>query len=87
VLIFLLSALSAISQEVTSIKIAGIILDEKNLQPLPGASILLVGESIGTLSDENGSFSIWTKSLPATLSISFLGIRPQNPGYSEPVGK
>ncbi len=48
---------------------------EENGQPLPGATVLVKGTTIGTVTDINGNFSI---SVPdgATLTFSYIGFSP-----------
>ncbi|MDE6451461.1 MAG: carboxypeptidase-like regulatory domain-containing protein, partial [Odoribacter sp.] len=59
-----------------NIKITGIVSDEKGL-PLPGATIRLLGpQSTGSVSDNNGNFSIRVISLQDELLISFIGYKP-----------
>lgn len=56
-----------------NVKITGIIYDEKK-QPLPGATIMLKGaQSIGTVSDANGRFTLWVTSPQDVLICSFVG--------------
>jgi TonB-linked SusC/RagA family outer membrane protein len=58
-------------------RINGKILDEKTQEPVIGAIIVLVGEKGGTASDADGNFSLDVKSLPATISIDYLGYKKQ----------
>ena len=54
--------------------LAGIILDAKTLQPIPGASVLIKGTTHGVLSDIDGNFYFQTgQKFPYTLIISFIG--------------
>jgi TonB-linked outer membrane protein, SusC/RagA family len=55
-------------------KIVGKVLDE-NGQPLPGATVVIKGSSIGTMSDANGQYSIEVPSTDVDLSVSFLGYK------------
>ncbi|MGD9993908.1 MAG: carboxypeptidase-like regulatory domain-containing protein [Salinivirgaceae bacterium] len=55
------------------ITVKGKIVDE-NGEPLPGASIIQKGTSIGTISDANGSFLLSVPS-DATLIVSFIGFK------------
>lgn len=54
-------------------KVTGVVTD-KNYQPLPAVSIQVVGSAQGTVTDENGKFSI---SVPANgkLSFNFIGFK------------
>jgi TonB-linked SusC/RagA family outer membrane protein len=55
----------------------GKVLDEKTQDPIIGASVSFVGSKGGTVSDLDGNFSLTAKSLPATISIEYLGYRKQ----------
>lgn len=59
------------------VKINGRVLDEKTQEPVIGASVSLAGAKEGTVSDTDGNFSLSVRSLPATLSIGYLGYRKQ----------
>jgi TonB-linked SusC/RagA family outer membrane protein len=60
------------------VKINGKVLDEKTREPIIGAGISLADtKGIGTVSDIDGSFSLTVKSVPATLSIDYLGYKNQ----------
>ncbi|MDR2809202.1 MAG: TonB-dependent receptor [Tannerellaceae bacterium] len=62
----------------SEVKINGKILDEKTQEPIIGAGISLVGSrGTGTVSDVNGNFSLSVRSLPATISIDYLGYKSQ----------
>ncbi|MDR3340192.1 MAG: carboxypeptidase-like regulatory domain-containing protein, partial [Candidatus Symbiothrix sp.] len=54
-------------------EIKGRVIDEKTQEPLVGANITVVNEKTGTVSVEDGSFTVYPKSFPATLSFSYLG--------------
>jgi len=43
--------------------LTGRVVDSKTLFPLQGATILIEGESLGTISDENGYFKLEEKEL------------------------
>jgi TonB-linked SusC/RagA family outer membrane protein len=58
------------------IKITGNVLDANN-EPLSSARIVLAGdEKTGTVSDINGHFILSAATLPATVSIRYLGYKP-----------
>ncbi|MDR1610094.1 MAG: TonB-dependent receptor plug domain-containing protein, partial [Candidatus Symbiothrix sp.] len=67
---------SAYAQE-NDVKINGKVLDEKTQEPVIGASVSLAGVKEGTVSDVEGNFSLIVRSLPATISIDYLGYRKQ----------
>lgn len=57
--------------------ISGTVVDATN-QPIPGASIKIVGEDIGTVTDFDGKFTLSTeKSPPYTIEISSIGFSTQ----------
>lgn len=69
-------------------RISGSILDGKTQEPIIGATITLAGGSGGTASDVKGNFSLEVKSLPATLSVHYLGYSTQSVrinNFSDPV--
>ncbi|PKP09617.1 MAG: SusC/RagA family protein [Bacteroidetes bacterium HGW-Bacteroidetes-4] len=55
------------------ITVKGKVVDE-NGEPLPGASVIQKGTSMGTISDANGSFQLSVPS-DATLIVSFIGFK------------
>ena len=61
----------------TSGKIAGVIRDQEGRAPLPGASVMIKGTSIGTSSDEDGEYFIINVPVGTyTLEVSLIGYRP-----------
>jgi TonB-linked SusC/RagA family outer membrane protein len=57
--------------------IRGTVLDEAN-QPVVGATVAIRAAGAGAVTDADGKFSISTsKALPLTLTISYLGFKPQ----------
>lgn len=60
-----------------NVKITGVISDEKGL-PLPGATIRLLGpQSVGTVTDDNGNFTLRVTSTQDELVVSFIGYKVQ----------
>ena len=60
------------------LKINGRVLDEQTQNPVIGAGISPAGsQGTGTVSDANGNFVLTVQSLPATISIEYLGYRTQ----------
>lgn len=58
------------------IRVTGVVLDENN-QPMPGAAVLLDGEtSHGVITDENGRYNITVPSTESVLRYEFLGYSP-----------
>ncbi len=54
-------------------QVTGFVLDSKNGDPLIGASVLVRGTTIGTITDVDGSFSIMPNVDAGQLEISYLG--------------
>lgn len=54
--------------------ISGLVLDEQG-QPLPGASVLVIGTTIGTTTDLEGRYLLTLPTTAKTLAFSFVGMR------------
>lgn len=67
--VFSLFALATFAQGT----IKGVVVDAGNGDPLIGASIVLDGSTIGTVTDVNGEFSLSLKAGDQKVSISFIG--------------
>jgi TonB-linked SusC/RagA family outer membrane protein len=67
-------------------KIEGRIVDEKTQEPIIGATVSLINEKGGTATDKNGRFTINIHSLPATVTIAFLGYKTQEVDIYEYTG-
>lgn len=52
--------------------VQGVIMDDTNM-PLPGATVVVKGTTIGAVTDVNGRFFIDLPSNPSTLVVSFIG--------------
>jgi TonB-linked SusC/RagA family outer membrane protein len=57
--------------------IAGKVTDESTQEPVIGAGIKLIGTKSGTVTDVDGSFTLTVNSLPATISVEYLGYKRQ----------
>lgn len=58
-----------------NVKITGTVTDEKG-QPLPGATVMLIGaQSVGSVTDGNGNFTLRVTSLQDELLFSFIGYK------------
>ncbi|MDR2470462.1 MAG: TonB-dependent receptor [Tannerella sp.] len=91
VVIFLLLAgffpFSGFAQE-NDVKIDGKVLDAQTRESIIGATISLSNKSSGTVTDADGKFSIFVRSLPATIQVEFLGYKSQSIDiyeYTEPI--
>lgn len=63
----------------TAGKIAGVIKDQESETPLPGASVMIKGTSIGTSTDEEGEYFLINVPVGTyTLEVSLIGYRPVN---------
>ncbi|KAA6300129.1 MAG: TonB-dependent receptor SusC, partial [Candidatus Ordinivivax streblomastigis] len=69
-----------------SLSIQGQILDKKTKEPLIGASVLIVNDKTGTVSDTEGKFALSPKSFPATISVSYLGYQTSKISVGENSG-
>jgi TonB-linked SusC/RagA family outer membrane protein len=67
--------LAGFSRTSTPVTLKGQVSDAKTAEPLPGASISLLNEKNGTVTDTEGNFIIQTKSLPVTISIRYIGYK------------
>jgi outer membrane receptor protein involved in Fe transport len=57
--------------------VTGVITSDEDGQPLVGATILVKGTTTGTVSDDNGSFTITTTAANNILVVSYTGFRTQ----------
>lgn len=58
--------------------VSGSVVDAENQQPLPAASVVLVGSNTGTATDFDGNFTLTTsRDFPFTLQISSVGFASQ----------
>ncbi len=60
-----------------AIDITGTILDAENNDPIPGVSIIVENTTQGTITDENGKFSLKVADKNTVLLISFVGYETQ----------
>ncbi|GAP69557.1 conserved hypothetical protein [Bacteroidales bacterium 6E] len=56
-------------------RVSGRVLDSKTSEPLPGASVMVKGSTIGTATDVNGAYSLSIPSRANILVISYIGYR------------
>lgn len=74
-LILLLAVLATYAQQ---FNITGIVVDKKSNEPIIGASVLIKGTPIGTITDVNGKFTLNDVSKGNILSVSYVGYRQQD---------
>ena len=58
-------------------KLKGLVLDEKSKAPVSFATVYINGTTKGTVTDENGNFTIANVSTPCLLVVSCVGYEPQ----------
>jgi TonB-dependent starch-binding outer membrane protein SusC len=63
---------SSVAEKPVVINITGVVIDENN-EPLVGASIIVKGTTIGTITDVDGKFSLSVQDEKAVLVIQFIG--------------
>ncbi|GIV36299.1 MAG: membrane protein [Cyclobacteriaceae bacterium] len=67
--------LAAFAWAIAQTTVSGTVKDEAG-NPMPGVNIIVAGTTDGTITDQNGAFTITTKSTPPfTLRFSFIGYR------------
>ena len=64
-------------QSFAQIDITGKVVDKETGEGLIGASVIIQGTTIGTITDANGNFSISVRSGEDVLIISFIGFEQQ----------
>ena len=57
-------------------KVSGTVVSQEDEQPIVGASILVVGTNIGTVTNANGQFSLTVPEGKKTLRITYIGMEP-----------
>lgn len=64
------------NETLADIVIKGQVLDEKG-EPMPGATVIIKGTSIGTVTDVNGNFTVSAPDATVVLVVSFTGYKSQ----------
>ena len=76
IIIFLASLLFAVSQSTfAQITIFGSVVDDKDGSGIPGASIIVMGTTIGGITNSSGNFGLMNVPNDATLQVSFVGYK------------
>ncbi len=68
----ILFIMPSVVAQTTAKKISGLVVDQKG-EPLIGASVLIKGTNIGTITDVNGEFALPLSGKSATVQVSFIG--------------
>ncbi|HBQ58056.1 MAG TPA: hypothetical protein DD671_00060, partial [Balneolaceae bacterium] len=72
-LIFGIGTLPALAQQ----KVSGKIVDAETGEPLPAAHVIIKDTYKGTISNQDGEFSLSVKEFPVTVVVRFLGFESQ----------
>ncbi|MBE7179299.1 MAG: carboxypeptidase-like regulatory domain-containing protein, partial [Mucilaginibacter polytrichastri] len=67
----------ATTQAQTNFTVTGLVTDAATNEPIPFASVALVGRKSGTLTDEKGRYTLVTKNLSDSIAVSSLGYKTQ----------
>lgn len=73
-LVFLLAVNLSLYAQTT---VRGTVTDATNNEPLPGATVIIVGTTTGTQTDNDGHFRLTVPNQDATLQFSFIGYIPK----------
>ena len=57
-------------------KVSGTVTSQEDGQPVIGASVLVVGTQVGTVTDADGRFSLTVPAGKSTLRITYVGMEP-----------
>ena len=66
-----------IGEAFAQIQIKGKVLDSNTKEPIIAATVSVIEELSGSLTDVDGAFTVPVKELPAVIKISYLGYREQ----------
>ena len=88
--VYLLSLVAAFSVASNAQKqVSGTVVDANTGEPLPAATVQVAGTTLGTTTNVDGVFRLYLRSLPAELSVRFIGYNsatlPIEPATSMPV--
>ncbi|MDR0769485.1 MAG: TonB-dependent receptor [Dysgonamonadaceae bacterium] len=75
--VFCVVLLSAVSEWTfaQNVEISGYVLDEATNKPVIGANVFLTNEKTGAAVDADGKFTVVAASLPAAISVSYIGYK------------
>lgn len=62
--------------------LSGVVYDSENKDPLVGATIVLKGTTVGTITDFDGKFQLDAPALKTIIEVSFIGYKSQEIVYS-----
>ncbi|MFD2569674.1 SusC/RagA family TonB-linked outer membrane protein [Spirosoma soli] len=76
-LLVVAALLMTVSLTMAQRTITGSVLDAKNREPLPGASVIILGTTTGTVADAKGKFSLSAPQSATGIAVSFIGYTAQ----------
>jgi len=74
---FILALVASVSLLMAQTQVTGTIISSEDGEPVIGASVLVTGTQIGTVTDIDGHFSLKVPEKHKTLEISYIGMRKQ----------
>lgn len=75
ILWLLLISVVAAAQAQTTYKVTGLVTDANTGEPIPFASVALVGRRVGVVTDEQGRYTLVAKILSDSMAVSSLGFK------------
>ena len=73
---FLACLLLMAGEAIAQTKVSGTVTSQEDGQPVIGASVLVVGTQVGTVTDADGKFSLTVPAGKSTLRITYVGMEP-----------
>ena len=75
-MMFMAALFLMIGTALAQTKVNGTVYSQDDNQPVIGASVLVVGTQVGTVTDANGTFSLTVPAGKKTLRITYIGMEP-----------
>ena len=73
---FLACLFLSMGMAIAQTKVTGTVISQDDNEPVIGASVLVVGTNVGTVTDTNGQFSLTVPAGKNTLRITYVGMEP-----------
>jgi len=77
VYLFSICALLSVQSVFAQTTVTGKVLSNEDKTPIAGASVSVKGTTVGTMTDENGLFTLQAPATATTLVISYIGMERQ----------
>ncbi|MBR4921497.1 MAG: TonB-dependent receptor [Prevotella sp.] len=74
--LFLACLFLSLGMAIAQTKVNGTVIAQEDNEPVIGASVLVVGTNVGTVTDVNGQFSLTVPAGKNTLRITYVGMEP-----------